>query len=107
MILEELGAALSAKEVSTYLKVSVDTVRTNYKTLGGKRVGSRYIFFEKLLINAILRREQKEMGWAGSTPWEKVSEDFCQKDGCKNLGNKEKKRIRKKRIVEDRHNLVT
>jgi len=61
---EKLGQPLTSKQVAEYLNLDVKTVRMRYKSLGGVRIGHKYLFFENLIVkevaNAIL--QQKEEG---------------------------------------------
>ncbi|RLA98971.1 MAG: hypothetical protein DRG83_13835, partial [Deltaproteobacteria bacterium] len=53
---EELGHVLTAKQLACYLGVDERTVRQYYRELGGVRLGRRYLFFEKGVIDAIQKR---------------------------------------------------
>ncbi len=50
---EELGKALRPKEVAKYLGLDEKTVRLYYQKLGGMRLGRRYVFFERRIIDAV------------------------------------------------------
>jgi hypothetical protein len=58
---KELGKALTPKEVATYLGIDEATVRKYYLKLGGIRVGSRYLFFERRIVDAVLQQKEDEM----------------------------------------------
>lgn len=52
-----LGKALNAQQVAKYMGLDVKTVRKFHRNFGGIRVGSRYLFFEKEIYNAIQERK--------------------------------------------------
>ena len=52
-VIDYLGKAMNVKEVSKYLNVDTKTVRKYFKRLGGVRLGRKYVFFERRLIDAI------------------------------------------------------
>ena len=55
-MLSRLGPCLSDREVAAILGVGVRLVRKHYLSLGGSRLGRKYIFFERNLINALQSR---------------------------------------------------
>ena len=57
---KELGKRLTSDELVIFLGVNVKTVRQYYRELGGIRLGSRYIFFEKGVVNAISKKREME-----------------------------------------------
>jgi hypothetical protein len=57
---EELGTVLNTKQVASYLGVDVKTIWQYYDQLGGIRLGKKYIFFERRLIDAI--QTQQHLG---------------------------------------------
>ena len=103
---EDLGNSLTANQVAKYLKTSSVTVRNNYESLGGIRLGSRYIFFEKSIINAILHRRKKTLDGAGNTSEEKVPQRFLDETGSETMGNTRKRKAKKKSYIKDNHNLI-
>ena len=60
VIQEDLGQVLSAEEVAEYLGLDVKTVRQYYRELGGMRLGRKYLFFERRMINAIQERTEMD-----------------------------------------------
>ena len=62
LLKNELGSPLKPKEVAEYLGLDEDTVRKYYRALGGIRLGSRYLFFERRICDAILQFSEEEMG---------------------------------------------
>ena len=61
MLADKLGSVLNTKEVAKYLGVDEKTVRRYAPMLGGIRIGKNWKFFERRVIDAVLRQEQKEM----------------------------------------------
>lgn len=57
---KELGKRIASEDLAIFLDVNVKTVRQYYKELGGIRLGSRYIFFEKGVVNAISKKWKME-----------------------------------------------
>ena len=66
MLADELGSVLNTKEVAEYLGVDEKTVRRYAPMLGGIRIGKNWKFFERRVIDAVLRQEQKEMDSPGN-----------------------------------------
>ena len=107
---EELGKALCAQEVATYLGMDVKFVRKNYQSLGGVRLGRHYRFFERRLINAISNEEREiqspsaedNRGRSG-TPEGKYIPD---QEGCVELGSGNADKAYKRMEREDRHGLL-
>jgi hypothetical protein len=63
LLKKELGNPLTTGEVASYLGIDEGTVRRYYLELGGTRIGKKkFIFFERRLINAVLRQEEETMG---------------------------------------------
>ena len=57
-IKNHLGQVLGAKQIADYTGLDVKTIRKYYRELGGIRLGSRIVFFEKEFINAIQKRTE-------------------------------------------------
>jgi excisionase family DNA binding protein len=72
---EKLGNMLGTKEVAKYLGIDRRTVIKYHQKLGGVRLGRRYMFSEKEVINAI--QTCKEVGGPG--------EDRRKKGSSKNI----------------------
>lgn len=54
----EFGRPLKTKEVAALTSLDTRLVRKYYLELGGVRVGSRILFFEKRLINALSKQHE-------------------------------------------------
>jgi hypothetical protein len=52
------GKRLSTQQVAAYLGLDQKTIRKYHQELGGIRLGRRYVFFEKEIINAIQKRTE-------------------------------------------------
>jgi len=103
IINQELGKCLSAKEVAQFLNLDEKTVRTHYRTLGGMRLGRRFVFFERRLIDAIQARTEMDSPSAQGRAEE--GEGFSDKDRSDELGVQDAKKARKRLEREDRHGL--
>lgn len=103
-IKSELGQAYTAKDVADYTGLSVTTVRSNYSSLGGVRVGTRYIFFEKKVIDAILRQDKKTMGRPGSSKGIEKTEVVQDQKRGQGVGRRDQKAGFTEK--QDRHNLL-
>jgi hypothetical protein len=100
---QHLGQALSAKQIAAYTGLDVKTVRKYYQELGGIRVGSRIVFFEKEFINAIQAQSQVVCpGSEGGAERERV---FQTKKEGRRLGSRHATKTRKRMVQEDRHGL--
>lgn len=104
---QNLGKALTVFDVAVYIGVSQTTVRKNYKSLGGIRVGSRYVFFERKLENAILQQGSKLLDGAGSTPGEDIPQVLQDKKTGHLLGIQKKNHVNSQGYTEDKHDLIT
>ncbi len=102
---EKLGKALRTKDIAKYLGVDEKTVREYYQLLGGIRLGRRYIFFEKEVINAIQKRAQ--MGWSGAKAREEEREGVPDKERGTAMGSRDEAEIRRRLAQIDRHNLFS
>lgn len=102
LLQKELGQPLTTKQVSAYLNVDIATVRKYYKTLGGVKFGSCYRFFERRLIDAVLRQEQEQMDGPGESRRAEVQETIRHQKRSQKVGIKPQKRASK-----DTHNLLT
>ena len=83
---KQLGRPLKTKDVASFLGLDVKTVRQYYKELGGIRLGRRYVFFEKEVINAIQKKRQ--VGSSGKKKWQEEREDVSNKKGGHQLGKR-------------------
>lgn len=102
-ILPGLGRSFSDKEVASFLGVDVRLVRRFFHSLGGIRLGKKYIFFEEALANAI-QRQIRSMDRSGSDQWfEKKASLQDQKRGF-GVGRTTKERSVS---IVDRHSIIT
>ena len=99
----ELGRALSAKDLAAYLGLDPKTVRKYYRELGGIRLGSRIVFFEKELINAIQKRTKLDC--PDSEGRAETGESVSDESGSNGLGGRNAAKARKRLEQEDRHGL--
>jgi len=102
---DTLGKVLSAKKLARYLGVDERTVRQYYRELGGVRLGRRYLFFEKGVIDAIQKRT-KMGGPSEETGYEK-GESFFNKKGGDRMGDSAKKTNTRRLAKKDKHGLLT
>ena len=103
VIQKTLGQPLSAKAVAEYLGLDVKTVRKYYRELGGIRLGSRIVFFEKELINAIQTRT--ELDCPGAQGRAASGESVSDEEKGRGLGSQDEAKTRKRLEREDRHGL--
>ena len=103
IIQENLGQSLSAKVVANYLALDVKTVRKYYRELGGIRVGSRIVFFEKEFINAIQTRIKLDR--PGTEEWAETGESVPDEERGNGVGSRDEAKTRKRLEQEDRHGL--
>ena len=101
---ENLGKAISTKEIAEYLGIDAKTARKYYKELGGMRIGRHYRFFEMEVINAIqtwnevYRTDKEERKEAG--------EGLQDQKGGTGLGSRDAEKVRRRLDREDKHNLL-
>lgn len=100
---KDLGRALSVKDVADYLNLDETTVRHYYHELGGIRLGRRYRFFERRIINAIQNRNQME--GPSETERGKERETIQNEKGGDGMGTRDEKKNRKRLFDGDRHGL--
>ena len=98
-----LGQALSAKQIAEYTGLDVKTVRKYYQKLGGIRVGSRILFFEKEFINAVQKRN--EMVCPSPEGRVETRENISDEEGSGGMGSRHAKKTLERVVREDRHNL--
>ena len=103
IIKENLGQPLSAKSVAEYLSLDVKTVRKYYRELGGIRLGSRIVFFEKEFINAIQTRIKLDC--PGEEEWAETGESVPDEERGNGVGSRDEAKTRKRLGQEDRHGL--
>lgn len=100
---ENLGKAISTKEVAEYLGIDAKTARKYYKKFRGIRIGRHYRFFEMEVYNAIqtwtevYRTDKEERKEAG--------EGLQDQKGGTGLGSEDAAKVRRRLEREDKHNL--
>jgi hypothetical protein len=102
-IKDQLGQVLRAKTVAEYLGLDVKTVRKYYRDLGGIRLGSRIVFFEKEFINAIQTRIKLDR--PGAKEWVETRESVPDEENGNGVGIRDAAKTRKRLDQEDRHGL--
>lgn len=100
---KELGKSITSGEVADFLGVNVKTVRQHYKKLGGIRLGRRYIFFEKGIVNALSK--EWEMESPSEKEWQEEREDVQHEERSTGMG-KQNASVRRRMGREDRHGLL-
>ena len=103
---KHLGSPLNASEVAEFLHCHITTVYRNYKKLGGVRVGSSYRFFEKSLINALLRQEKEKVDCPGQILRKKIQVQSHIQEGCKRMGSVKTSRVTSANKAPDPHGLL-
>ena len=103
IIQENLGRSLSAESVAKYLALDVKTVRQYYRELGGMRLGRKYLFFERRMIDAI--QERTELDRSSAERWEEKGEGVSDKETGSDMGSENEAKTRQRVEQEDRHNL--
>ena len=99
----KLGRALNAKDLAAYLGLDPKTIRKYYRELGGIRLGSRIVFFEKEFINAIQKR--KELDCPSAEEWAETGENVPDEERGNGVGSRNAAKTRKRLEQEDRHGL--
>ena len=102
-IKKQLGQVLSAKQIADYTGLDVKTVRKYYRELGGIRLGSRIVFFEKEFINAIQTRIKLDR--PSEEEWAETGESVPDEERSNGLGSQDAAKARKRLEQEDRHGL--
>jgi len=102
---QELGKALRTKDVAQFTGLDEKTVRKYYQELGGMRLGRRYVFFERRLIDAISNRTKMESPSAET--WETERENVQHEEGSFGVGSRdEEKTHRRVGRGDDPYNLL-
>jgi hypothetical protein len=99
----QLGQVLNAKQIAEYTGLDVKTIRKYYRELGGIRLGSRIVFFEKEFINAIQKR--KELDCPGAEGRAATRENVPDEERGNGVGSRDEAKARKRLEQEDRHGL--
>ena len=102
-IKNHLGQVLNAKQIADYTSLDVKTIRKYYRELGGIRLGSRIVFFEKEFINAIQTRIKLDR--PGAEGWAETGESVPDEEKGNGVGNRDAAKTRKRLDQEDRHGL--
>jgi hypothetical protein len=103
IIQENLGQTLSTKAVAKLLGLDVKTVRQYYRELGGMRLGRRYLFFERSIVNAIQKRT--ELDCPSAEEWTETGEGVFDEEASVDVGNQDAAKARQRLEREDRHGL--
>ena len=99
----QLGQVLNAKQIAEFTGLDVKTIRKYYRELGGIRLGSRIVFFEKEFINAIQKR--KELDFPSAEEWAETGENVPDEERGNGVGSRDEAKTRKRLDQEDRHGL--
>ena len=99
----KLGRALNAKDLAAYLGLDPKTIRKYYRELGGIRLGSRIVFFEKEFINAIQKRT--ELDCPSAERRAETGESVPYEERGNRVGSRDAAKTRKRLEQEDRHGL--
>jgi hypothetical protein len=102
-IKNHLGQVLNAKQIADYTGLDVKTIRKYYRELGGIRLGSRIVFFEKEFINAIQKRTKLDR--PGTEEWAETGESVPDEERGNGVGSRNAAKTRKRLEREDRHGL--
>ena len=103
IIEENLGQTLSTKAVAKLLRLDAKTVRQYYRELGGMRLGRRYLFFERSIVNAIQKRT--ELDCPSAEEWTETGEGISDEKASADMGNQNETKARQRLEREDRHGL--
>jgi DNA-binding transcriptional regulator YhcF (GntR family) len=101
---DELGKKLSVRELAQFLGLNEKTVRKHSQDLGGIRLGRKFIFFERKVIDAI-SNEKWEMESPGEKEWKTEREDIQNKERSTGMG-KQTEVVRRRMGRTDPHNLL-
>jgi hypothetical protein len=105
ILIQELGKAMSAREVADYLGLDIKTVRKYYLELGGMRLGSHYRFFEKEICNAV--QKKKQMDSPSENVRNQTRESVLHTEGGAKLGSNDAEKTSQRIDREDRHRLFS
>ena len=100
---KQLGQVLNTKQIADYTGLDVKTIRKYYRELGGIRVGSRILFFEKEFIDAIQTRIKLDR--PDSEKWAETGESVPDEERSSAVGSEDAAKARKRLEQEDRHGL--
>jgi hypothetical protein len=81
---QNLGRAMSAKEVSALFGIDIKTVRKYHKELGGLRLGRRYLFFESEVLYAV--QEGPKMDSPSEKEWTEETKEVPDEEGGIGVG---------------------
>ncbi|VTR71531.1 conserved hypothetical protein [Desulfosarcina cetonica] len=94
--------------LAQYLGLDVKTVRKYHQRLGGIRLGRRFVFFEKELINAVSERKEMDRPSAkDSRGWPGIQEKqgVLDQEGSQGLGSQDGTKTSRRVGLDDRHGL--
>lgn len=103
-----LGRRVTPEDLAGYLGVNVKTVRQHYQRLGGLRLGKRYIFFERKILDAISNEEWKMESPGEEDLWECATEEgqnLEDQERGNRMGSRNERCQHRNLAREDRHNL--
>jgi hypothetical protein len=101
---KKLGNPLTSKQLAEYLGLDEKTVRQYYRQLGGIRLGRRYLFFERSVIDAI--QKGTEMDSPSAERGDAKTEEIFSEERSSGMGSGAKKTPRRRLGKEDRHGLL-
>jgi hypothetical protein len=101
----DLGKRLSPKELSALIGLNYSTIRKYYQKFGGIKIGNRYVFFERKVVDAIqtaveVNRPNAEGGPANT-------ESIRDEEGRQRVGNETEEETNKRLMKEDRHGIFS
>ena len=100
----ELGDSMKTVEVAALLGINIKTLRKYYKQFGGMRIGRRFLFFERRVLDAI--QKGTEMESPSEEIWDEEGENFCNQERSPGMGNRNKEKTIKRVEWNDKHNLL-
>jgi hypothetical protein len=102
---KNLGETISVKELAEYLNINEKTVREHYLDFNGIKVGNRYRFFEREVINAI-QKSQKQIYSSGQEERSATGESLSDAEGGESVGSQDEKAVRRRVERQDKHGLL-
>lgn len=101
---KELGRPLRPEDMAHYLGLDEKTIRLYYRELGGIRLGRRFLFFEKEVLNAIQKRA--EVDRPGENKWDEEGKSLPEQEGGIKLGERKPSKSRADLAKEDKHDIL-
>lgn len=102
---QDLGRALTTKQVALFLNINEKTVRDYYLQFGGIKIGRHYRFFERSIIDAI-QAEQKQIHSTDQEGRTAEGEGISNAERGQKVGSRNAKYDRRGMEREDRHGLL-